>query len=154
MTELIIVLAIAAIMASLAGPSMVSFLASARFQINLGRVVSDINFARGEAVKRRKHIIMGPKINTDWKDGWRIFVDADEDDAYDSNETVLLIRDALSGGELSVKDKSNNATDFILYHPSGISKDTGAITLTSLLNNDRRDMCVVNTGRLKLSSCP
>jgi len=79
MVELLIVIVIAGILAVIAIPSMQGVLNNTRFNSALGLVVSDLNQARGEAIKRNGPVLVCVRnaagtdcgaTPTDWRAGW------------------------------------------------------------------------------------
>jgi prepilin-type N-terminal cleavage/methylation domain-containing protein len=78
MIELLIVLAIGAILAVIAVPGMQGMLNSTRQSSALGLLVSDLNQARGEAIKRNGRMLVCGRnaagtdcaAVTDWRVGW------------------------------------------------------------------------------------
>lgn len=82
--ELVIIIAILAIMASIAAPSFTAMLATMNVRSAGFDLVSDLTMARSEAVKRNRSISVLP-VSEDWVNGWVI----------DDNGTALMSRNAL-----------------------------------------------------------
>lgn len=78
--ELLIVMAIGAILAAVAVPSMRDVLYNMRHSSALGLIVNDLNLARGEAIKRNARIVMCVRnaagtdcgAGTNWQAGWLV----------------------------------------------------------------------------------
>jgi len=88
--ELMITVSIAAVLATLAVPSMTSFLTSMRLSSASSLLYGDLNLARAEAIKRNTRVLMCPSSNgtscatgTNWAVGWILCVDANSDGACD-----------------------------------------------------------------------
>ena len=106
--ELMIVLAVAAILAAIGAPSFTDFVRTTRLNSAKTQLVSDLNFARSEAVKRNIRVLIcaantgNTTCNavTDWaSNGWLICFDADSNNVCDdnslSNPNPIQIRAAL-----------------------------------------------------------
>lgn len=84
MLEMLIVLAIGAILAVIAVPSFRDMLNTTRQKSALGLLASDLNLARGEAVKRNTRMLMCVRnaagtdcaVGTNWQAGWVVCADA------------------------------------------------------------------------------
>lgn len=93
--ELMIVIAMLAILATLVVPGMASFVASRRVEDVARRLADDLALARNESVKRNSAVLVcadaaitgatcaATPAATDWKKGWRICFDVDGDGACD-----------------------------------------------------------------------
>ncbi|MGH8639559.1 MAG: GspH/FimT family pseudopilin, partial [Burkholderiales bacterium] len=75
--ELMITLAILAIVITVGVPSLSDFVASQRVRTTASDIIADMAFARAEAIKESRIAIMAPINAANWKDGWRICVDLD-----------------------------------------------------------------------------
>jgi len=107
MIELLIVIAIAAIVAVIAVPSLRGTLNDFRQKSAQSLLISDLNQARAEAIKRNARILVcvrntagtGCANSTNWQAGWLACVDADSDSACDtltaSNPNPFIVRPAL-----------------------------------------------------------
>lgn len=72
--ELMVVVALAAIMASLAAPSFKSFVSGQRVKTAASDFAMAAIFARSEAIKRNADVTVTPATSgaTGWKDGWSV----------------------------------------------------------------------------------
>jgi len=84
MIELLIVVLIGAVLAVIAAPSLQSVLRSTRQNSAMGELLSDLNFARGEAIKRNSRVLLcardsaGTNCETsspDWTRGWVVCIE-------------------------------------------------------------------------------
>ncbi len=79
--ELMIVILIAAVLAVLAVPSLQSTLRTTRQNSAVGLLVSDLNLARGEAIKRNVRMLVcarnadGTLCASDWNLGWVVCIE-------------------------------------------------------------------------------
>jgi len=87
MVELLVVIVIAAILASLAGPSFSDFINRTRLESTSSQLFADINRARSEAIKRGVEVLVCARQtdtacasgSSNWHGGWLVCVDADRD---------------------------------------------------------------------------
>lgn len=82
MIELMVVIAVAAVMTALAAPSMVKVIASNRVQGEASSFVSDLMYARSEAIKRGRGMSLCASSNgksclttNSWNSGWIVYSD-------------------------------------------------------------------------------
>ena len=76
--ELMITLVIMAIVLTVGVPSFIDFIATQRVRTAASDLAADMAFARAEAIKESRWVIMEPIGGAGtWKDGWRIWVDLD-----------------------------------------------------------------------------
>lgn len=126
LVELLIVIAIAAILASLAGPSFSDFINRTRQSSAVSQLVSDLNRARSEAIKRNTPTLLCVRStdtacgNTmDWQNGWLVCVGSTTCDTPLAVHAALPPTLTLIGGASSVQ-----------FRPNG-SSGSGAVTLTA-----------------------
>lgn len=129
--ELMVTVAIVAILAALAAPSFRTQTDSARLTAHANALLSSLLLARTEAIKRNARVVLckssdGATCTTsgDWQQGWIVFVDANNN-AQRTDPTELLVQQvaALSGDFKLTGD--SNLVDYVSY--SG----TGAVQLTT-----------------------
>ena len=127
LVELLIVIAIAAILASLAGPSFSDFINRTRQSSVVSQLVSDLNRARSEAIKRNTPVLLC-EGDTDtecgntnnWQSGWLICVGITAcDDTPLAVHAVLPATLTLAGDQSRVQFRPNGSSGF------------GAVTLTA-----------------------
>lgn len=120
LVELIIAIALLAIVVSLAVPAYSDFMARKRASAVTNDFLVDLNAARGEATRRRRNVVMcvrgGSAATCDaasqnsgdctcaadgqWESGWITFVDADADASLDASatDTIVGVHPPLPGG--------------------------------------------------------
>lgn len=83
--ELMMVIAIAAILLAVAVPEFTSLMRKNELRAEFSKIHSTLAFARSEAVARNEHVAICSSSNglecngsDDWVDGWIVFVDRDE----------------------------------------------------------------------------
>ena len=94
--ELMIALAIAAILTVVAAPSMRDFSNESRLRSVSSQLAGDLNFARLEAIKRNARVIVCGKAaatdtcaaGTNWQNGWVVCYDANADHVCDATSAT------------------------------------------------------------------
>ena len=94
--ELIITMAVLAICAGVALPSLRSFMEQQRTLAAISSLTSHMSLARMAAVTRNQRTVLCPSRNgnsceagTDWSTGWMLFLDEDGNRQPDSGDEVL-----------------------------------------------------------------
>lgn len=102
--ELLVTLAIAAILLGIAVPNFVTFIQNNRLATQANDLVTMLNYARSEAVKRNQTITVCSSSDgtscagsTTWDGGLIVFVDNNGDGVVDGGEDVLQVRQAMEG---------------------------------------------------------
>lgn len=136
--ELLIVVAIAAILATIAAPSFSTFVNNTRLTTTLSQLSSDLNRARLEAIKRNSWVLFCVRdaagtscgTGTDWKNGWVICLDSEPDGACDAataeEPNPIVIRQALK-----TKLTLTGPTAAIRFNPNG-TQGTGTVATLTL----------------------
>ncbi len=170
--ELIVALSIAAILLTLAAPSMSSFILSQRLSGQVNDLIADLNLARSEAIKRGVSVTIcksanptaaSPACNTTTGDAWTtgrvIFVDLDGDGVIDAGETVLRVREELDGvaasnNRLLGDGDADSTANRITYTGTGLTTLAAEAELRVCDNrgaNFGRAVVIHSTGRVRLA---
>jgi len=155
--ELMITVAIAAILLGIGIPSFQSAIASAQLTNQTNRIVSALQQARIEAIKRNAHVVTCISNNgtacdgTSWASGWLIFQDADQDGALDNGENILAVGQASPGSTTSVGN--TNVASKIRYGADGqlVGVGNGIIRVcktTTAVKENARDIVLNRVGRV------
>lgn len=126
--ELMVAISIGALILGLGIPSFRNYLRSAELTRNANDLLGAFYLARGEAVKRRRDVVVcfsaAPDAGTPTCDaglaqaGWVVFQDTDADLVVDTGETVLL-RHAAPEGELVLNTTPAGNAGYFAYAPTG-----------------------------------
>lgn len=114
LVELIITLAIASILLTIAVPSFTSTIQSNRLVTDTNTLITAFNLARSEAIKRgvKSAICSGSESSGcggSWDNGWIVFVDSDESCAYTAGtDTLLRVYQGLESSTLEAKQDGNS----------------------------------------------
>jgi len=137
LVELLITIGIAGVLAVLAVPSFSSFINSTRQSSVSMQLVSDLNHARSEAIKRNNRVLVCVRnsagtdcaTGTNWQAGWLVCIDADSDNTCDATSTAnpnpLDVRPTLNSN-LTL----TGSAAVIRFNPDGSQGSGTAGTLT------------------------
>lgn len=139
--ELMITVAIVAIVAAIAAPNFSSQISNNR-SVALGEeIVSTLNFARSEAVRRGTRVSIcssddGATCSGAWTDGWIVAVDgatSDTANAVTVDEVLRSWEAPPANSALAVTLSGGASTAFIRFNRLGIlgRSDSGPITINS-----------------------
>lgn len=136
--ELMVTLAILAIVAGIAVPSFMSLIENNRVQTQANTFFTSLIAARSEAVKRNQPVVLcksadGAACTTagNWEQGWLSFADQDADNVLDAGEPLLQNYSAATA--LTIR-AVNGADDLLAYQPDGTL--TGAETFNICTDSD------------------
>lgn len=172
--ELMITLALAAVLLGFALPEMRGVVKNTRIKTETSEIAAAMSVGRSEAIKNRATVVVcarqtnaDPAVNTcssgtSWASGWLAFVDADDDGALDSGEILLKARAALAGGTaLTVENIDDPASPAAIGHFKYQLGGNAAPNVRLRVCDDRsgesgRNIDVNATGRLSVTSfnCP
>ena len=154
--ELLVTLALVAILANVAAPSFIAFQRNAELTSLGNTLLSAMNAARGEAMKRGRNAFVSPINNEKWESGWVVYVDMDRSQSYSASTDVTLLSKIGIPAFITISANKNAAASppYIMFDASGYSKDKGggfgAVTF-SIFRNDTSSSQVHNeTRRIKI----
>ena len=142
--ELLVVITIGAILATIAVPALQDTVHSFRQKSAQSLLVSDLNQARSEAIKRNVRVLLCVRnaagtacaAGTDWSVGWIACTDSNVDGSCDSasstNPNPFIVRPALDSSlTLSAVDVTATALSQIRFNPNSTQgAGSSAATLT------------------------
>lgn len=122
LVELLMCLALLAILSSMAAPSFSDLLARQRAQSAAHSLRSALNLARETAVLSGQAVSIAP-IDGDWSAGWRIFHDSNNDGRRQEHEPPLANQQRLEGIAIHADRTSKRyihfRTDGVSIQPNG-----------------------------------
>ena len=123
--ELMIVLAIGAIMAALAAPSMRDAYTNNHVKVVAADLAQDMAFARANAIAYSKNVIIQANTVGTWTNGWQIYVDNNTNYQFDAGEPVLKQATKTSGTLLICTNVTSFQTS-IVFRPDGtVARNVG-----------------------------
>ena len=159
--EILITLAIAAILLATAVPNFKNQIEQSRFTAASNEILVALNFARGEALRRSRPISVRMKGDT-WQDGWEAFVDPARTGIVTPATEVL--REGNSVGYVDDPQEPsgkrytvdiNGAPIFVLFDSNGRRRSNVAdafvsfeVTKPNAEVSSTRKVCVSQSGRI------
>ena len=134
--ELVVSLAIVAILATTGVPAFSSFIQSNRLNESSFDMLATINLARTEAVKRRTRVLLcrsadptlptpscGGSANT-WTTGWLVFASGDSNSTYEAGTDTLLGIGLVDSSNVTVITNSTSDNN-LEYNSDGTTNESG-----------------------------
>ena len=162
--ELVVTIAIAAVLAALAVPSFIQYQRNSELTSLTNSLLAAVNAAKGEAMKTGRNAFVIPK-GSGWNSGWIVYVDMNRDNSYtEGTDIAVQTQDALKGYfSITGNSIAAGASPYVKFDNSGYSVDTSAaaapvalsltiartdVPSTSALEETRR-VVVARTGRVR-----
>lgn len=165
--ELVITLAVVALLVALTLPNFRSLIQNNRATAQANQLVTALNLARGESIKRGTAVSVCASTNTasaaptcsgvnDWATGWLVFTDNSAAGSPSVN-TVLRVWESLEGSP-TLTSGGGSATSFVRFAASGLVNPTTTFTLTlpDCTGEQKREIDVAAMGRVSVNptACP
>ena len=168
--ELMITIAIVAVIAMIGIPAMGDFILNNRIRSQSGNLMLQLTHARSEAMRTASRVTICPGTSGGctgtgstsegkWESGWVAFIDTNSNTALDTGETVISVSAALDGDNTL---RSDAFSTYISFRHDGSSADiSGASQGGSFALCDRRSrpfgdgddawaIVITVTGRIKV----
>ena len=152
LTELLVVMAIVAILLGIGVPSYRYITTSYRMSAEVNSLLGDMQFARAEAIKEGQFVVVCASssgaacTNTGWNRGWIVFSDTNNDLQLNNGERLLHVQQAFSG---TVPDALAANVTAVKYNREGFATATAQLpttfTLTESTNNNAWKRCLLLT---------
>nr|WP_240946002.1 GspH/FimT family pseudopilin [Pseudomaricurvus alkylphenolicus] len=132
--ELLVTLAIAAIVTAMAAPGFSALIDSNRLTAAYNGFVGELTFARSEAVKRSTTVAIcsssdAASCNSNgWENGRLVFVDGDADGDLDEGEELIKIFPA-TPGDLTLRTSALSDAGAVIFQADGTITDAGTLFL-------------------------
>ncbi len=132
--ELLVTIAVAAIIAGLAAPSFSKMINANRVQTVSSGLQADLSYARTEAVKRGSWVTVCPSVDlatcsgaNNWQTGWIVFNDDNGSGSVDaSTDKVLKVRNPTAGG-ITIAAAPAPGTNSIIFNRDGFTTNMGTV---------------------------
>lgn len=158
--ELMITIALAAILMLVAVPSFVEFQRNAQLSDAVSNFISAANTTRANAMKQGLNTYLVPNnTGTGWSSGWFVYADSNWNQAYDAGtDEVVLRHEALSTDvAINIPTASTlSGTDkYLLFNGSGYPRTkTGAFgAATIVMSNTSRSSSIIIDPAGRVRSC-
>jgi type IV fimbrial biogenesis protein FimT len=168
--EVMVALAIIAILSSLAAPSFTQMIQSNTISSNVNTFLADMRFARSESIRRGGGVVMcrsdapeavnpacangsGPDGNG-WASGWIVFQDWNNDGAQDTNEPLLRVKSSDTVMDSITEADATTSTQFRFTATGRLSTSPTQLHFGggNYASNVRRLVCVDLGGRAHTTS--
>ena len=153
MIELLVVVAMVALLLMLAAPSFSAMRINQKLAAASNELYASVLQARNEALSLNRRVTVEPITGTDWKTGWRIYVDLDNSDTYATGTDRLILETAPVVGAFTLTGKEGSAapTQFS-FDPRGFLKGGSGsrVVFTSVETSRVKQVIVANTGRARM----
>lgn len=157
--ELMVAVAIVAILAAVAVPGMRDFVHANRLAAQSNELLGALALARSEAVKRGANVSVcrsadGATCGGAWSDGWIVVLDTAASGAVPVVAEVLRVTEELAGGN------QMTGPDYVRYTSAGRLEQTATQTFTleipDCYDKHAREIQVLSTGRASVAqiACP
>lgn len=168
MLEILIVLLIVGVLATLTAPSFTDSIQRNAREGSMRDLMSSIGLARSEAISRASTVAICRSVNQtscaastggDWDAGWIIFTDAGVSGVVNGGDTLLEVRGAGNGqSKLTLKTRANGSFtgDFLQFDTDGFLANSTNGAYFKLCDQanvqlNARAILLGNTGRPALS---
>jgi len=155
LAEMMATLAIAAVTASMAVPTMKNIVVNGQRATAANELVSTMHAARSTAITRNEQVTICPSSNAErcnddaqWQDGWVYFIDSDHDRRVDANDKVL----GSTTGIADVTIQSEDFEQFLTFRPNGqimvntTSENSGEMLLCDIRGPEFSRSLVLHVG--------
>lgn len=141
LVELMVTLAVAGVLLSLAVPSFTEVIRNNRMAVQANDLIAALNYARSEAVKRTTPVRVVAS-GSDWASGWEVRL---------TDETVLRMFPAVSSGMTLAEGASATA---ITYEGTGRAAPTASFSLCDVQRSGEsgRRITLLASGRVNVSN--
>lgn len=156
LVELLVVVAITAILATMAYPSMHGLLMSSQRDKVVRLLVSDVSLARSAAIKSTREVVVcqrnansacSDENLADWQSGWVVFVDRNANRQRDHDEPLVVERLAQSG---LASMKTTNRTRQLVFLPNGLMASGMTTFDIRTADGENRKVVLNRIGRWRL----
>jgi type IV fimbrial biogenesis protein FimT len=161
--ELLVTLAVAAVLIALATPMFSDFVRKMRLRTSLGDMSADLALARSESIRRNSRVLVCPRASaastacaavvssTTWMNGWLVCYDTDANGACDTgtstNPNPVRVR-AAPASPLSLAGPAST----VIFFPVGSANGAATFTMTIAGSSSWRSVSVAPSGSLTSSS--
>lgn len=157
--ELMLVLAIAALLLGLGIPSMQALIARQQLRTTVNDLFSALDLTRSQAIARGQRVMLAPAdpFGVDWSEGWVVFVDKNGNRRPDRSDE-LIFRQGPVNSSISIKSvfSSGHAPYYVAYNGAGRScSATSSLaahwgTLSLVQGKETRHITINMLGRARI----
>lgn len=159
LTELMVVLAIAAVLLAVATPSLRQLIERQRLRTTANDLFAAIDLVRSQAITRGRRVTMAPldPTGSDWSKGWVVFIDRNDNRRPDADEEVIFEQGpAATGISIRYGFSASPGTAYIAYNGAGRSCSSNNSqaahwgSLSVMLGEQARNIKINMLGRVRI----
>ncbi|MFQ5642396.1 MAG: GspH/FimT family pseudopilin [Thiogranum sp.] len=154
--ELMVALAVAAILLTTGIPAMRDFIRDNRLTAATNTFVSTLNIARSEAITQGRSASVCVSSNqtncsgSNWQSGWIVWVDSDGDGGFDANEVLRVVEPLPATVSATL---SSGQSSFSVDAQGAVSNPNFTLTLCDDRSGETgRQLRIMATGGVSLNS--
>jgi type IV fimbrial biogenesis protein FimT len=121
LAEMLLVLAIAAVLAGLAMPAMTAMLQQHRLNATVNDFLAAVTLARSEALRRSAQVVLLP-AGAGWSSGWVVVVDRNANLQYDAGDELLYSHAPPAADVTITGSFTDNSRPYLAYGAGGQSR--------------------------------
>lgn len=164
LVELLIVMSLIAVLAAMAVPGFRSLLVNRTVQAAADSLMTDLRYARSEAVKRSARVSLCQSADgascvtgsNSWTSGWIVFIDANGNGAVDTGDEIVRVQQALTSIASIASATPMSDRRFFTYQPTGWAKSANQTFIFTpagtVPSGSVRVVCISNQGRAGLKA--
>jgi type IV fimbrial biogenesis protein FimT len=139
MLEMVMVMAIAAILMAIAIPSYRYVTNANRIAAEINGLLGDMQYARAEAIKQGQTVTVCVSVdgascsagNVNWQNGWIIFADVNGNQVFTAGaDTLLRVQSAFTSTDTFV---ANNALSAVTFNREGFATGAAGVAAGTLI---------------------
>ena len=152
--ELLVTIAVAAILLAVAIPSYRSVVQRNAMAATVNDLVGDLNYARSQAVTRGRRVYVCKSSGNascasdgDWSQGWIVYAPEPDDDTPERGN-ILRVRSALEG-QVAITG-NNNVESRVFFDANGFAMGSiGTLTAAAESTTQHTDVVISSSGRVR-----
>ncbi len=148
--ELFITMLVALVLVGIGIPSFSSALKNSRLSKSTNDLITSLHRARSEALKRGRHVRMcadsGNCDNSNWENGWIVFVDKNENGTKDADEDLIIEQGEQNKNTIRFNG-SNDQTFGFNGRGKPLNSNIGTFTICDNRPDAGKEVVIAFTGR-------
>ena len=154
--ELMVTLAVAGILLGIGIPAFAALIANQKMASAVNDFAAAINLTRAEAIRRGGQVTLVPADGRDWKSGWMVFVDGNDNLHHDPDEPLVFTHDPLPEHLTIESDFTDSSAKYLAYNGNGRTRTANSShqpqsgTVTFTLGKQARKIKVNFLGRARM----
>jgi len=135
--EMMVAITVACVLLAIGIPSFASLIRNQKLTATANMLFTAVNLARSEAIHRGRRVDLVPAGDQgNWQDGWTVFIDENNDQRPDGNETVVRTYPAVDHDMRIIPSFTDSKVQYVAFIGSGRTR-TNTSSQTSQSGNWR-----------------